>query len=362
MIRGYYPGSGDGWQRSPPADLGMSAGQLDEAVSFAQSHEIEWPRDPGKANVTADPPEHAAKLGPFRDRGGPAGIVLRSGCIVAEWGDLARVDLTFSATKSYIATLAGLAVDRGLIRNVNDRVSDYVHDDTFASSHNGTITWRHLLQQTSEWEGTLFDKPDTVDWNRQIDDSPTPARTGRQQPGDFWEYNDVRVNATSLALMRVWGEPLPEVLRREVMEPIGASDTWEWHGYRNSYVDLDGQRVQSVSGGAHWGGGLWINTFDHARFGLLYLRRGRWEGRQIISESWIDEMTQPCELNPVYGYLWWLNTVHARYGARASEKTFAASGAGGNAVVIEPERDLVIVTRWCADVPGVVDRVVAAAE
>jgi CubicO group peptidase (beta-lactamase class C family) len=87
----------------------------------------------------------------------------------------------------------------------------------------------------------------------------------------------VRVNVMALAALQVWRRPLPEVLREEVMEPIGASSTWRWYGYENSWVDLDGQKMQSVSGGGHWGGGMFINSYDMARFGYMYLRNGKWK-------------------------------------------------------------------------------------
>ena len=350
----------------------MDQAALDSAVQFAIDNEIDWPIDISQMNVGQDAPQWAAKLGPFKDRGGPAGVVLKDGYIVAEWGDVERVDLTFSATKSYVAAMAGLAFDKGLIKSTSDRVVEYesgksiVMNDTggpvdgFDTDQNRGVTWEHLLQQTSEWEGTLFTKPDIVDWNRDLavlgmGDTGGAKRRERQRAGGHWEYNDVRVNRTALALLAVWGEPLPDVLKREVMDPIGASATWEWHGYDNhSVVNIDGLVTESVSGGAHWGGGLWISTLDHARFGLLHLNRGRWGGRQIISERWIHMMTVPCELNDQYGYMWWLNTGHVRYGRHASESTFAASGAGGNCVVVDPGKNLVVVTRWCENVPGVV--------
>ena len=91
----------------------------------------------------------------------------------------------------------------------------------------------------------------------------------------------------------MWRRPLPQVLRDELMDPIGASTTWRWYGYENSWVVIDGERMQSVSGGGHYGGGMFINAWDMGRFGYLFLRRGRWAGRQVMSEKWIDLATTP---------------------------------------------------------------------
>ena len=377
MVVMYFPSKGE-WKRRDASELGFDQNRLSDAVQFAIANEIKWPVDIRTANVGQDAPEWAEKIGPMKDRGGPAGLVIKDGYIVAEWGDVDRVDLTFSATKSYVATIAGLAIDRGLIGSPHDPVIQYESGksitqassgepvDGFDTDQNRSISWHHLLQQTSEWEGTLFTKPDIVDWNRDLGPAGMTGTGGasrreRKQPGGHWEYNDVRVNRTALALLAVWGEPLPDVLKREVMDVIGASDKWEWHGYDDySTVNIDGTVTESVSGGAHWGGGLWVDTYDHARFGQLYLNNGVWNGKRIISESWIEQMRVPCDLNDQYGYMWWLNSGHKRYGQNASESTFAASGAGGNCVVIDPEKNLVVVTRWCEDVTGVVDRVAAA--
>jgi CubicO group peptidase (beta-lactamase class C family) len=110
-------------------------------------------------------------------------------------------------------------------------------------------------------------------------------------------------------------------------------------------VDVGGRMIESVSGGTHWGGGMLIHAEDQARIGLLMLRRGEWNGRQILPESWIAESLRPCALKPVYGLLWWLNTGHGRYKS-APESSFFASGAGGNLTWIAPEQDLVAVLRW----------------
>ena len=143
------------------------------------------------------------------------------------------------------------------------------------------------------------------------------------------------------------------------MDPIGASSTWEWHGYETSWVEESGQTVQSVSGGTHWGGGLWITSYDHARFGLLFQRRGRWNDRQLLSEQWIDHSLTPCPIKPEYGFLWWLNHQHDMSDLACLD-SFAARGAGGNIVFVEPEREIVIVLRWCGNANAVIDRILAS--
>ena len=340
----YFPGVQ--WERRAPAAAGFDPVALEGAIRYAQQNEAPWERDVFKQiqkDVANEP--YPAILGETKERGGPAGMIVRHGYLVAQWGDVDRVDMSFSVAKSYLSTVAGLAVDAGLIADVNDRVADYVRDGGFDDSHNRKITWHMLLNQTSEWEGTLWDKPDVADRRKGYDRK-------LQAPGTFWEYNDVRVNRLALSLLRVFQRPLPEVLKEKVMDPIGASGTWVWHGYRNSYVEIGGRRVQSVSGGSHWGGGFWASTRDHARFGYLLLRRGEWNGRRILSERWVDMATQPTDIAPHYGYLWWLSRNRRGIFPGSPESSFFALGSGGNMIWVAPEYDLVVVTRWL-DIPKV---------
>jgi CubicO group peptidase (beta-lactamase class C family) len=342
------------WQARPPAEVGMRADAVQAAIFHHRAHESGWPRDfitpSGRFIGVADEPADSAVLGPVRPRKDPSGLVVRHGHIVAEWGDTHRTDMSFSIAKSYLAVLAGVAVQQGLIDDIDEPLAPTAIDDGFASPQNAGITWRHLLQQTSEWQGTLWDKPDSIDHNRDVGKSelghaakgtPRPLRA----PGTVWEYNDVRVNRLSLSLLQRFRRPLPDVLRQTIMDPIGAAADWEWHPYRNSWVALDGQRMPSVPGGSHWGGGLWMSTRDHARFGLLMLRGGAWGQQRLLNAAWIDEMRQPCPINPQYGFLWWLNTGRTSLPS-APASSYAARGAGSNVIWIDPEHDLVIVLRW----------------
>jgi CubicO group peptidase (beta-lactamase class C family) len=337
----YVPGPGAAWETRAPEDVGMDAVVLAQAVAYAQAHETEQiPADPGAyLRQRFEGLPHQDIVGPTAERGGVNGVVLKGGYIVAEWGDTDREDMTFSVTKSYLSTVAGLAWDDGLVPDLGAPIGALVTDGTFGSPHNAAITWHQLLQQRSEWEGTLWGKPDIADRREGIDRELQP-------PGTFWEYNDVRVNLLAYSLLHVFRRPLPDVLRERIMDPIGASEDWRWHGYSTSWTEIDGQRMQSVSGGGHWGGGLFIDTRDHARFGLLALRDGIWGDRRLVSSEWFTRATAPTEIRPVYGYMWWLNTDRAQFPA-APASAFYANGAGStNIIYVDREHDLVTVTRW----------------
>jgi CubicO group peptidase (beta-lactamase class C family) len=262
-----------------------------------------------------------------------------------------RADLTFSVAKTYLALLAGVAFDRGMLPDVDEPVCVRVPGIGFDGEHNRRVTWAHLLQQTSEWEGECFGVPDQVDRYRtvQFQGKPAAGRKGDPRPlrapGAYWEYNDVRINQLSLALLHLFRRALPEVFDTEIMHPIGASNDWDWVGYDNSWVDLDGRRVQSVPGGSHWGGGVSINSLDQLRIGQLLLADGRHEGRQVVSSEWMKRMRTPCTLAPFYGYLLWLNLQRSVFPSAPASSVFAF-GAGSSITWIDPQRQMVVVIRW----------------
>jgi CubicO group peptidase (beta-lactamase class C family) len=360
----YFPPRGS-WERRAPEAAGFDSAALADAVAFAQANETSNPRDQAltqQLTFGASEPFDAL-LGPMSTHNGIAGLIVHQGRVVAEWGDTGKVDITHSVTKTFLSTVVALAWRDGFIRDLGDPARAYMPPgvDLFEAPHNQGITWEHLLRQTSDWQGTLWGKPDWAD--RPEGPRATWATRQLHASGTRYKYNDVRVNALALAALHVLRRPLPEVLREEVMDPIGASGTCRWHGYENSWVDLDGRRVQSVVGGGHWGGGMFINAWDMARFGYLYLRNGVWEGRRIVPEAWMAMARTGGPANDEYGFMNWFLNPERRIVPAAPASSVMFRGAGANIIYVDWENDLVVVLRWVSGMPAFnefMDRVLGA--
>ncbi len=358
IIKNYFPSAG-AWEKRLPQQAGFDTAKLNEAIRFAISNESKNPRNMElNHSRTFGKEPFGEGIGPFADRGDATGIIIHKGYIIAEWGEPSRVDMTHSVTKSFLSAVVGLAVDKRLIKNVNDTVAKYIDAVQlrrpesgalhfiypFQSAHNKQLTWETMLRQTSDWEGTLWGKPDWAD--RPDKDSNQWYNRVRNKPGAVFEYNDVRVNAMALAATLVWKKSLAKVLKENIMTQIGASTTWKWEGYRNSWIEINNMPVQSVSGGGHWGGGMFINAYDMARFGLLTLHKGNWNGKQLISKQWINQSLTPTTANPEYGYMnFFLNTDKKMLPA-APVTAFVHVGNGTNIIYADAEHDLVMVVRW----------------
>ena len=334
---------------------------LSDAARFAQAHEVPWPRDPRMAPAQGrapwgvhhdDPPPFNRLRGPVHARGPQSGVVRQHRADVIAWGEPGRADLTFSVAKSYLALLAGVAQRDGLLPDEDEPVVARLPGIGFDSEHNRGVTWSHLLTQTSEWEGSCFGLPDTVDRWRQVAHDPRRAAGPKggarplQAPGSYWEYNDVRINQLALALLHLFRRPLPQVFLEELLRPLGGGDGFAWHGYDDAWIDLAGVgRVQSVPGGTHWGAGVSISADDQARIGQLVLDGGVVAGRALVAPGWLERMATPCPVAPWYGRLVWLNR-NGRAFPGASTRALFMVGAGGHYVWIDPELDAVVVLRW----------------
>ena len=342
---------------------------FNDAIHFSQTHEVAWPRDPRAAPAPGqtpfgvhhtDPAPWNVLRGPLHGRGGVSGVILQHGKEFASWGEPDRADQTFSVAKTYLALLAGVANARGLLPDADEPVVARVRGIGFDPEHNRSITWAHLFEQTSEWEGSCFGLPDTVDRYRTVSHDPRPPGGVKgdarplNTPGTYWEYNDVRINQLSLALLHVFKQPLPEVFLETILRPLGGGENFRWEGYDDAWteiVDSHGvqRKMQSVPGGTHWGGGVSISARDQARVGQLVLSGGMHNHVQIVPRAWVKRMTEPCAIAPFYGRLMWLNPEQANGGKNfpgASAEASFMVGAGGHYTWIEPAHDAVIVVRW----------------
>lgn len=364
----YFPEKGN-WERATAAEIGLDEAALNRAIDFAIAHESDANPNLKVAHYESgfgrEP--FGYPIGPMKTRGPASGLIIYKGKVVGQWGDPDRVDLTFSVAKSFLSTTTGLAVREGLIRDEMDLVypymapiypyepaklminkADHVYEDDvfdlFDTDHNRSIRWDDLLRQTSDWEGSLWGKPDWAD--RPAEGVAEKRARPQNAPGSVYEYNDTRVNVLALALLNVWRRPLPTVLKEHIMDPIGASDTWRWTGYENSYINLDGQIIQSVSGGSHWGGGMMLSAWDQARFGYLTLRNGKWNGTQLIPESWIEKSKTPTPAKPDYGFMNYFLNHDQKAIPAAPTDAFFHLGAGVNMIYVDPSNDLLIVARW----------------
>jgi CubicO group peptidase (beta-lactamase class C family) len=325
---------------------------LAQAVQFSIDHESTWDRE-----VTdnwgvhqQDPTPWNKLLGPVHARGPVSGTILVRGEKWVSWGEPQRADLTFSVAKTYLALLVGVAHDQGLLPDVNESIGKRLPGIGFDEGNNAKVTWAQMLQQTSEWGGSYFGLTDQADHYRAVTFGAPPAgKKGEQRPlqtaGTYWEYNDVRINQLSLALLHLFQRPLPDVFSEFITRPVGASENWSWVGYDNAWTEIAGQRVQSVPGGTHWGGGMSISSEDQALIGQMLLQQGEFNGRRVLSAEWIKRMQEPCALAPYYGYLIWLNHERKMFPSLPASSYFAV-GAGSSFTWIEPEREMVVVVRW----------------
>ena len=339
----YFPPAG-AWAKKSPAELGLDPAKLAEAVTYAQSRESNRAMDFSDqekifGSLLGSVPTKRAKTN---------GLVIYKGYVVAEFGDTTWADPTYSVAKSMMATVAGIAVRDGKITNLDAPVGATVKDGGYDSPRNAQVTWRMHLRQETEWEGNMFGKKDDFVGAEAFGDGERKPRE-LARPGTFYEYNDVRINRLGMSLLQTFRKPVPEVFRDEVMDVIGASNSWKWVPYHNSYVTIDGRKLPSVSGGTRWGGGVWINSWDMARFGYLWLRGGKWGDKQVLPPAYVKDAVTASKVanSPDYGYLWWLNSQGRNYPGLPTN-VYGARGAGSNTILISPDHDLVVVWRWHA--------------
>ena len=236
-----------------------------------------------------------------------------------------------SATKSIIALLLGIAIDRGLIKSIDEPVLSFFPEYAdLRTPEKDRITLRHLVTMSAGLEWHELDIPYTSAANSEnrMDAASDPYRFALEQPvvappGEIWNYNSGATELVAAVVKKAAGKPVDEFARELLFEPLGIADV-EWP------KDAHGNVIAA--------GALRLRPRDLAKIGQLVLQRGNWRGTEVVPASWIDAATTP-QINgfgtDFYGYFFWLG--------RSNEIRWAAAvGLGGQRLFIVPELDLVV--------------------
>jgi CubicO group peptidase (beta-lactamase class C family) len=241
-----------------------------------------------------------------------------------------------SVTKSITSALVGIAIDRGAIGGVDEKLFSFFPE--YAHLQDGgkeALTLEHLLTMTSRLSWNENELPYTDPANDFVGlyRAPDPlayvlGRPLEGEPGQGWEYNGGSVDLLGAVVARTTGQGLDAFAEEHLFGPLGI-DEYRWDFVRPDFIDA--------------AGGLHLRPRDMAMLGLLYLNGGEWNGRRVVPEAWVETATQPHASVPgggEYGYLWWRSTYALDAGA---VQAFSAIGWGGQWIIVFPELDMVVV-------------------
>jgi CubicO group peptidase (beta-lactamase class C family) len=256
-------------------------------------------------------------------------VVIRHGFLVKEWYDYGwdknSTKTGYSVAKSFTSALIGMLLEEGRIHSLDQSVSDFIPQWRDAA-HSG-ITIRHLLSMTSGLYCTYVS--DYLQLLTAANQSQFAINLSMEaSPGETWEYNNAAVQVLSEVILRASGRQAVDYARERLWSVIGMWNAdWMADSVGNTLT------YQSVVASAR----------EFAKFGYLFLRRGQWVSRRVLSASWVDQSVRPSQgLNPHYGFLWWTNSG-GDWWPDVPADAYAAMGAVNQRIYVVPSLDLVVV-------------------
>ena len=283
-----------------------------------------------------------------RDYSNIAGLaVLQNGTSIYEKSFHGYTDGTafhvFSVTKSVLSVLIGIAIDKGLIKSLDQRVLDFFPDYTPKRGEKTAqlVTLRDMMTMTTpyKYKSAPYTKYfSSEDWVK----SALDLLGGKGAIGDFRYTPLIGPDILSGILTRVTGQSVLEFAKVNLFAPLGirVSERIVFASKEEQLAIMKDHHesgwVADPQGVNTAGWGLFLRAGEMSRIGQLLLNRGVWDGRRIVPSEWIDESTavQSRWGELMYGYLWWI--------IDAEERSFAALGDGGNAIYVNPAKDLVV--------------------
>ncbi len=247
------------------------------------------------------------------------GMVLYDGKIVFQWGDITRKGRLHSVRKSFMSALYGIYREDGKL-NLDRTLAQLGIDDTNGlTDTEKQATVRQLLQARSGvYHGAAYE---TAGMKKL-----RPQR-GSHAPGTFWYYNNWDFNALGAIFEQQTGVSVPKAFYERIALPTGMQDFRPERDFEYRY-DSDSRYPAYLFA---------MTARDMARFGLLFLREGRWEDKQLVPSAWVRESTQAYSTArgyADYGYLWWI---------AKNREWYQAQGNGGQFIIVAPKYKLVVV-------------------
>lgn len=290
-------------------------------------------------------------------------VIIRSGYLIWAGPDSDAYHELYSATKVFTSTVLGLLLDDGKC-TLDTLAVEHLPDLDDRQPAYAKIRLRHLASMTGGYRGRVANVTSGQKWGDPIVYVTTPDTPEFEPAGSQIAYNDHDVHLLGRILTaRIAKEPLKDLFKRRIADPIGMS-RWEWGvcGTVDGMIHYNAAGTPTLKGN----GGIQTTPRELARLGHLYLNRGRWKGKQLLSASFVDEASttqvpaalpgrSSSLLSGAYGFYWWTNGVMANGKRRwpaAPPRTCAAHGAGTNFCFVIPEWNMVLVRMGNSDLPG----------
>jgi CubicO group peptidase (beta-lactamase class C family) len=299
------------------------------AAFSAQAAAPAWPAPEWQTAEPAAAGMHAAKLAKvgelLKASGAKTGMVVRGGKIVAEWyfdgADQNTKLLVYSTSKSFASTAAGLAIADGKL-SLDSKVGEFLPDVKPAGKRDVTV------RQIISMDTGVHNNKELTNVEKRFSYALYEAPMDFE-PGKKWDYNNTGLALLAPVLKKATGKQVDEILDEKVFRKIGIGEShWSWD--KNEDLSLPYS-------------GLHITARGLARFGLLFLRGGKWQDEQVVPAAWVKEATGPSqEMNPEYGYLWWNNTTGKKFPG-CPKDAYAALGRAQNNMLIVPSLDLIVI-------------------
>ena len=253
---------------------------------------------------------------------------------------------SFSITKSIVSILTGIAIDEQKIKNIDQKVSDFIPE--YKEGLNAMLTVRHLLTMSagfdfSESYSNPFSLTARIYYGNDLDDVVKKIKV-TQKPGVIFNYQSISTLVLAFVLRKATGMTLAKYASEKLWKPLGAKHDALWSLDNNNGVEKAYCCFNS-------------NALDFSRIGLLYLHKGMFHDKQIISEEWVNESVQSAPLldengypNDCYGYSWWFLNCKG-------EKVFYAKGILGQYIIVIPSKNIVAVRLGEKKHPGMVNEI-----